>query len=72
MADQLPGMPVEIQCPTCEGEGRIPLGEHFVSREMAQDACEPAMEGMSMGVEFGPCPDCSGMGLIVAPDDRAK
>jgi DnaJ-class molecular chaperone len=49
-------------CKTCDGSGRVALGEHFVSREMALDACEPAMEGMSMGIEYGPCPDCSGNG----------
>ena len=52
------------QCATCEGGGQIPIGEHFVSREMASDAGEPAMEGMSMGIEYGPCPDCSGSGII--------
>jgi protein gp37 len=29
-----------------------PLGEHFVTHEMAIDAGDPSMEGMSMGVEW--------------------
>lgn len=51
------------QCPTCEGSGRVPIGEHFVTRDMATDAGEPAMEGMSMGIEYGDCPDCHGTGI---------
>lgn len=54
----------EEQCPCCEGHGQIALGEHFVTRDMARDAGEPAMEGMSMGIEYGPCPECNGSGLI--------
>lgn len=57
------------QCPACEGSGRMPIGEHFISREMALDACEPAMEGMSMGIEYGPCEECSGGGLKEEPTD---
>jgi DnaJ-class molecular chaperone len=50
------------QCEACEGSGRVPVGEHFVTREMAIDAGDRAMEGMSMGIEYGPCPECSGTG----------
>jgi hypothetical protein len=67
MADQLPHCIPEEQCPICEGEGRLPVGEHFVTREMALDACEPAMEGMSMGIEYAQCPECGGMGLRPIP-----
>lgn len=49
-------------CGTCEGSGQVPIGEHFVTRDMATDAGEPAMEGMSMGIEYGLCPDCFGTG----------
>ena len=58
------------QCPNCEGSGRTALGEHFVSHEMALDACEPEMEGMSMGIEYGACSECNGDGWIceVAPE----
>lgn len=52
------------QCQSCEGSGQVALGEHFVTRDMALDACEPSMEGMSMGIEYGPCPDCNGSGII--------
>lgn len=55
---------MKIECPECEGGGRVPLGEHFVSREMASDAGEPSMEGMSMGIEWGPCRECGGSGAI--------
>lgn len=43
------------KCPECDGSGAIPvrMGEHFVTHEMALDAGEPAMEGQSMGVEWG-------------------
>lgn len=54
-------------CQCCEGSGRVPIGEHFVSREMAMDACEPAMEGMSMGIEYGHCQECGGDGIARAP-----
>jgi hypothetical protein len=54
------------ECEGCGGGGSIavPIGEHFVSHDMALDAGEPAMEGMSMGVEWGqePCP-CHRPGL---------
>lgn len=61
-----------IQCQACEGTGRVALGEHFVTREMALDACEPGMEGMSMGIEWGPCKACSGDGVIRCPDSRRR
>ena len=48
------------QCERCGGTGGIPLGEHFVSHEMALDAGDPALEGMSMGIEWRPCPNCDG------------
>ena len=51
--------PPRPDCATCRNERRVPIGEHFVTREMAMDASEPSMEGMSAGVEWGPCPDCS-------------
>ena len=51
-------------CEACEGSGRIPIGEHFVTQDMATDAGEPDMVGMSMGVEYGPCPVCNGYGQL--------
>jgi hypothetical protein len=42
-------------CPECDGSGQtsFPLGEHFVTREMAIDAGDRSMEGQSMGIEYG-------------------
>ena len=51
-------------CPYCLGEGRIPIGEHFVTHDMASDAGEPSMVGMSCGIEWGTCPECQGGGLL--------
>jgi len=53
---------VSSQCPACKGDGRVPIGEHFVTRDMAIDAGEREMEGMSMGVEYGDCRECGGTG----------
>lgn len=52
------------QCSDCQGSGRIPIGEHFVTRDMAIDGGDVQLEGQSMGVEFGPCPSCGGGGLV--------
>ena len=43
------------KCSNCDGSGgyEAPLGENFVSHEMAMDAGEPSMEGQSMGIEYG-------------------
>jgi hypothetical protein len=48
-----------MKCDTCGGGGGVPVGEHFVTHDMALDAGDPAMEGASMGIEWGPCPDCA-------------
>ena len=47
-------------CPTCNNSGGVPLGEHFVSYEMAQDSGSPELQGQSMGIEWGSCPNCDG------------
>jgi hypothetical protein len=41
-------------CPNCDGSGSwaSPIGEHFVSHEMAMDAGDASMEGSSMGIEW--------------------
>lgn len=57
-------MPELQPCEACGGAGMVPMGEHFVTRDMALDAGEPAMEGLSCGVEFGPCEVCGGGGLV--------
>jgi hypothetical protein len=48
-------------CSACDGGRVIPLGEHFVSHEMAIDGGNPESEGASMGVEWGGCPDPDGI-----------
>ena len=53
---------VNWRCQTCNGGGMIPLGEHFVSHEMAMDGGDPELEGQSMGIEWDRCPDCGGIG----------
>jgi hypothetical protein len=53
------------KCPDCGGDGAIPIGEHFVTREMAIDAGEPAMEGKSMGIEYVQCERCEGDGFVI-------
>ena len=57
------------QCSYCEGKGQIPIGEHFVTHDMALDACEPSMEGMSYGIEWGTCPECQGGGLLESKEE---
>ena len=53
-----------IDCPVCEGDGRIAIGENFVSHDMAIDAGEPSMEGRSMGIEYAKCEACYGKGWL--------
>lgn len=61
------GIPV---CPLCCGRGSVTIHESvcigMVSREMAQDAGEPGMEGMPMLDEHeveSPCALCDGSGV---------
>ncbi len=55
---------IHVQCEVCEGSGRVALGEHFISREMASDGGTPELEGASMGIEYCACPNCGGSGLL--------
>ena len=57
-------------CPLCGGSGAVPVGEHFISHEMAMDGSVPEMEGASMGIEWGPCPDCDGARRIQERAER--
>lgn len=59
-------MAEEKECPNCGGTGMEIIGEHFVSRDMALDACEPSMEGMHHSYEEAPCSECNGAGKIKA------
>ena len=50
-----------IQCPECEGQGRVLIAIRRVTRDMAIDACEPEMEGMEIE-ELQQCNFCGGDG----------
>ena len=47
------------ECKVCN-YGNIPLGENFVTHDMAMDAVDMSYEGQSMGIEWGCCPCCGG------------
>ena len=51
-------------CPDCAGAGQLMAGEYYVTREMALDAGEPAMEGQLYSVEYVQCQRCEGRGTI--------
>jgi hypothetical protein len=55
----------QIQCPECEGEGKIPIGDHFVTHEMAIDAGDRSLEGQYYKTEYGTCPKCGGNGFLI-------
>jgi len=75
-----PAPPAETQCPACEGSGREPIGEHFVTADMASDGGQPERAGESMGIEYGPCPECGGTGqqrqatedFAISPEEGKK
>lgn len=52
-------------CPDCQGEGKIPIGVHYVTRDMALDAGFPEMEGMEYSYEFAQCEKCEGDGRVL-------
>jgi len=56
----------QIPCIECQGEGRIAIGENYVTHDMALDAGESAMEGQSMGIEYVQCSKCGGDGFTLA------
>lgn len=51
-----------LPCETCQGEGKIPIGEHFVTLEMAIDAGDRSMAGAHHSYEYGECENCQGTG----------
>lgn len=53
------------QCPTCDGDGQVVVGEHRVTRDMASDAGEPSMEGAFHSYEMGPCEDWGRAGQLL-------
>ena len=61
-------------CGRCGGEGSVPIGEHFVTREMAIDGGDRSLEGASMGIEYEECRECEiGRAALAAlPNTEAK
>ena len=52
-------------CPQCGGEGKIPLGEHYFTREMAIEMGDENLEGQYYAeTEYGKCDKCRGGGLV--------
>ena len=49
-------------CEACNGEGQVAIGEHYVTRDMAIDACDRSLEGMFHSFSYGPCDECGGRG----------
>ncbi len=56
----------ETQCPDCEGAGKIIVGEHLVTREMAHDAGDLRLEGTHAQYEYAECSRCGGGGAVEA------
>ena len=50
-------------CPDCQGEGKVVIGEHRVTLDMAIDAGDRSMEGTFHSFEYAPCGACDGEGL---------
>jgi hypothetical protein len=55
------------ECKHCN-QGHIPVGENFVTQDMATDAGEPDMVGMSLGIEWDACDCCGGEGWEDCPN----
>jgi hypothetical protein len=45
-----------VRCQRCRGKGRVP----GIKKVM------PTGKGIGMGSEYGPCPDCDGVGYVQA------
>lgn len=52
------------ECPQCEGHGGYEETVGMVSKDMASDAGEPAMEGQAI-VETTVCDFCNGAGEVM-------
>jgi len=59
----------KIPCPQCQGEGKIPMGDYHVTREMAIDAGDPSLEGTLYGHEYERCRSCDGDGFVERIDN---
>ena len=53
-----------VLCICCGATGRVALGEHYVTREMALDAGDASLEGSFYEIEYGDCPGCYGNGWL--------
>jgi len=49
---------IRAECTACDGKGGEVVGGHYVTREMALDAGEPAMEGTPYEEEYQECEYC--------------
>ena len=56
--------PIKQQCAKCGGDGQMIVGEHRVTRDMAIDAGEPAMEGSFHSYATDRCDACGGSGHV--------
>ena len=62
MEDCEDGVMITNECELCGGSGEVQvcIGIDYVSRDMATDAGEPAMEGMPMEqFDWERCPECA-------------
>ena len=57
-------------CLDCLGEGRIIIGEHYVSREMAIGVAIPELEGSFYEFEYAICVACEGIGLLTEDGNK--
>ena len=60
------------QCPDCQGQGIIPIGDHYVTHDMAIDAGMPELEGSYHSTEYEDCKRCGKTGAIDIPDVAGK
>ena len=56
--------PQQIPCDQCQGEGRICIGEHLVTLDMAIDAGDRRLEGTHCEYEYAQCGKCEGDGWV--------
>lgn len=57
-----------VACPAACDNGHVVVGVDYVTRDMALDACDPALEGEPIPV-LGPCLVCGGDGWILVPEN---
>jgi len=57
--------PILAPCDDCDSSGQVPYGDYLITRDMAIEAGDLSLEGMSAGIKYGPCPTCNGDGYRV-------